>query len=424
MENHVNPRTSAREEYMQKLNNLYPDAINYERNFLDFHSGYQFFTNDDSSMLKFNSQWFDPKHKSELQYQSQNIIYEKMKEDGIEKKIANLEPKQAVKTDDTRTINLHSSGGAPCQIEIGGEKFQVVYATLQKCDSTAERKGVYFTSKGLIEAPVVKKSVIFRPANFDSSKEVTNQSSSHVPKLVPLSKEKVESKIVVGSNKSLTSTFVINPYYRVENPKRSVIVLKRKEPEVTVNKSSTVNTANKFSPIQITIRRNGTPYFNQTRREETSFSKQAIVSEEENRSSSPSTDTGDEEINPQSFKEPPFNFEEVKLTASDEQPEKKLQKVYDCKDCSKCFSSQQLLDEHVSSHQKELSELLMKKVASKKKQLELEKSPPKEPWEEKRVQAKPSPVKSVVSSSDHVMATSKFGRRRSVLNFAKFRNDL
>lgn len=417
MANHY-PRMRTRDEIREKLNNLYPAAINYERNFLDFHSGYQFFSNDNSSMLEFNSQWFDPKEI--LEFNNQNIIYERMKEGGVEKKIAVLEPKQTAKIDNMATINLGASNGASCQIEIGGEKFRVVYATLQKCSSPQKRRGFYFTSKGLIETPIVKKPVTLSPANMIGSKLVTSPSSPKVQKLLPLSKGKIIPKILVDTPEE-HSALITNPFYENKIQKKKVPVYNKEESEVVINKPS-AHRVNRFSPIQVTIKRNEAGFFTQTKEREVLISKKEAVSEETNRSSSPSTDTGDEEINPESFVEPTFSFERKEIQ-SKEQPQKESPSTFDCKECDKSFSSQQLLDEHVSSHQKESSVFPVKKVAVKKKLHEEKKSPLKKLCEEIKTQVKFSGSKSEsTSSDDHVIATSKFGRRRSVLNIAKLRN--
>lgn len=151
---HLFSRT--KEEIKRKLAVLYSEPLASYRDVLDFDRGYEFFSENESQLVKYSSRWFYPEKYDQFQERaridecSPNQMFRMTCENGQrnEWKLERLgHPGNQLARD------LEKLGRTPYHIGLEGEKFRVVAATLQKCNSPFVRRTFQFTSNGIIETP-------------------------------------------------------------------------------------------------------------------------------------------------------------------------------------------------------------------------------------------------------------------------------
>ncbi|KAK6630566.1 hypothetical protein RUM43_014551 [Polyplax serrata] len=406
---------STREEIKQKLLKVYSDSLDSGRNVLDFDKKYDFFSLNESAVLKYSSNWFRPeKYNSGVDSVQPSLKHfqtnysDECSGQGV--KSGSLLKVEKSLSQGNLNRDLEILGRTPYQIGVDGEKFRVVAATLQKCNSPFIRRTFHFTSNGIVEASSDKKE------ETDSSGiiPVLQQGKNALPQQkfvrirrfrvikkdeLPLERYVLPQKIKITNGEK---TRFLTVRIRSKNPNErvpSTVKLEgiaRGETAIGSERGDVADvsfktTANVTSAIQ-TDEDDG----ERTEGSEPDISVISMDATEDDRGDKVTSDVG----------------QQLKKVNTSTEREGDLRETFNCENCLKQFPTYVTCLAHVRTHQKQICQFCAKRFLTAKVLRE-----------HIRMQHQNEVARRPTAPEDRITtATSKFGRTRQVLNVAGLRS--
>lgn len=397
---------STKEEIKQKLINLYSESLDSGRNVLDFDKKYDFFSMNESVVLKYSSNWFRPEKYNTcipsghpIRY-FQSLCYD---EGGSQKSKQEMKIEKAIHCSNY-TRDLEILGRTPYQIGVDGEKFRVVAATLQKCNPPFVRRTFHFTSNGIVEASEKKEDSGSVSAN---PMPIFKQSNTNAPqpKFVRIRRFRVIKKEDLALEK-----YVLPQKIKISNGEKTkfLTVKIRSKNSGAETEPSRINAEGCRTEIGTTFEKKTESLItNASSAVQTEHSREAEhrdTNECESDISVINLDSTEEDLE--------VKMDEVRRVKSDEiDRENEMRETFNCENCGKEFPTYLTCLAHVRSHQRQTCQICTKRFLTAKMLRD-----------HLRLHHHAETARSNAPEDRITTATSKFGRTRQVLNVAGLRS--
>ena len=316
---------------------------------------------------------------------------------------------KSLATNNCLSRDLEILGRTPYQIGVEGEKFRVVAATLQKCNSPFVQRTFHFTANGIVEAlnkkssdagesgtiiPILKRSV---------NRSTTHQKVLRIRRFRVIKKEDLildkctlPKKIKIANGEKTTRFLTVRIRSKNLNSENG-FPLVQSEGSTSLGREETVETVSSTTTTTTITTEN----INESEQIE---NDKKTVTDSDLKNDDADAATTEENCKEKTEDAIPIKLEEIERETA-------VKETFTCENCGKQFSTYLHCLTHIRSHQKQSCQFCSKRFLTAKILRD-----------HIKIQHPEESTRCNVPEDRITTATSKFGRTRQVLNIAGLRS--